>query len=158
MCASKSDPKNPPKPHTDSTFLTDNLGDLFETHRRGGRSETGFLAGRGFNPAADIYESEDALNITLDVPGMVRDQIDLKIEGQRLTVSGSREFVRTHADEESVRLERGFGNFRRAFELPQDIDSEGVTARLEQGVLTVRIPRRSAGFTIEVEQAGADET
>ena len=117
MCASKSDPKNPPKPRRESTLYSDELKDLFETHRPGGRSETGFLAGRGFNPAADVYEAEDAFIITLDVPGMERDEIDLRIEGQRLIVSGSREFVRRHPDEESVRLERGFGSFKRAFEL-----------------------------------------
>jgi len=124
---------------------------MFETHRPYGRSETGFLAGRSFRPAANIYETSSGITITLDVPGISREDIDLKIEGNRLTVSGKRDFIRDHADEEFVRLERGFGSFKRIFEIPGDVDHDRVTAKLEQGVLMVDVPRRESRREIRVE-------
>jgi HSP20 family protein len=132
-------------------FFSDDLEDLFETHRPYGRSETGFLAGRSFRPAADVYESPEGLVISLDVPGLERDQVALKLEGRRMTVSGSREFQREHPDEEFVRLERGFGSFRRVFEIPSDVDADGISAKLDNGVLTITVPRRTEHRTIPVE-------
>jgi HSP20 family protein len=153
MCASPSDPKKPRGPFDVPVFLTDELGDLFEAHRPYGRSETGFLTGRSFHPAADVYETAEALMIVLEVPGMERDQIDIRLEGGRLVVAGSRGFVKSRADEEFVRLERGFGSFARAFEVPQDADTDAITAKLDLGVLTITIPRRNQSLTIQVEQA-----
>ncbi|HDS29864.1 MAG TPA: Hsp20/alpha crystallin family protein, partial [Firmicutes bacterium] len=85
--------------------------------------------------------------------GMERDQIDLKLEGRRLTVSGSRNFVKEHPDEAFVRLERGFGSFVRAFEIPPDADTDSISARLDLGILTITIPRAKQEITIPVEQA-----
>ena len=157
MCALPPDPKDPRDPFGESMFFSDDLGDLFETHRPYGRSETGFLAGRSFHPAADIFESPLGLVITLEVPGMEREQIDIAVEGRRLTISGSRDFVREHPDEEYVRLERGFGSFRRVFEIPQDIDPQSVTAKLDLGVLTILIAKSGEPRSIPVETQGAFE-
>jgi len=142
MATRDPDPKDPPDPFDERAFFAEELGDLFEAHRPYGRSETGFLAGRSFRPAANIHETADGLTITLDVPGIERDDVDLKIEGRRLIVSGARDFVRDHPDEEFVRLERGFGSFRRIFEIPGDLDHDRVSAVLDRGVLIITVPCR----------------
>jgi HSP20 family protein len=142
MCAAPIDPNDLRDPFDDAMFFGDDLIDLFETHRPFGRSETGFLAGRSFRPAADIFESPDGLVIILEVPGIEKSQINVEVDGNHLIVSGSRDFVKDNLDEEYVRLERGFGSFRRVFELPLNIDAESVKAKLENGVLTLKLPRK----------------
>ena len=95
--------------------------------------------------------------ITLEVPGIARDQIDISVEGNRLSISGSRDFVRDDPDEEFVRLERGFGSFKRVFEIPSGIDTQSVTATLDLGVLTILVPRQSGRREIPVESGGGFE-
>jgi HSP20 family molecular chaperone IbpA len=146
--------KDPPDPFDNRMFFLEELGELFETHRPYGRSETGFLAGRSFRPAANIYETPDGITIAVDLPGIDRDDIDLKIDEGRLIVSGKRDFKRDDPDEEFVRLERGFGSFRRIFEIPGEVDRDRITARLEQGVLTITVPRlrQRHGIIIKSEE------
>ena len=154
MCAQKSGKKPPPDPpdqFDETMFLTDGMKDIFESHRPYGRSETGFLAGRSFHPAANIYETPYGLEITLDVPGVNRDAVDLKVEGNMLTISGSRAFFKEHADLDCVRIERGFGSFERSFEVPSDVDHEGISAVLENGVLTIQVPVKRTSREIKVE-------
>ena len=147
----KPRPKPPSDPFGERMFFADELGELFDGHKPYGRSETGFLAGRSFKPAADIHETSDGLVICLEVPGMERDEIDLEITGNVLKVSGSRNFMREHPDEEYIRLERGFGSFERIFEIPGDTDPAKVTAHLERGVLAINVPRRVERRNIPVE-------
>ena len=144
-------PSDPPDPFDRPLSFGEGFGDLFEAHRPHGRSETGFVAGRSFRPAANIHETAEGLVITLDIPGIEREDVDLKIEGQRMIVTGKRDFIRDHADEEFVRLERGFGSFTREFELPGEADHDNVTARLENGVLTITVPGRQARRDITIE-------
>ena len=157
MCPEPPFPKYPQDPWDDAMFFIDNLGDLFDMHRPCGRSETSFLSGRGFHPSADVFETPDGLTITIEVPGMARDQIDITIEGNRLTVSGGRDFERESPDEETIRLERGFGSFRRTFEIFAGVDPESVTAKLDLGVLTIMVPGRRQRQVAEVETFGTFE-
>jgi HSP20 family protein len=159
MCAEQSGKKPPPdKPDQfdETMFLTNGMKDIFDSHRPYGRSETGFLAGRSFHPAANIYETSDGLEIMLDVPGVNREDVDLKVVGTRLTITGSRNFFKEHADEDCVRIERGFGSFNRSFEVPGDVDIEGISAKLENGVLTILVPRNRMSVEIKVETEGSE--
>jgi len=156
MPAKPPDPRDPKDTFDEPMFMPDGFDDLFETHRPYGRSETGFLAGRSFKPSANIYETSDGLVITLDVPGIERKHIDIKIEGRRLMVTGARNFTRDHPDEEFVRIERGFGSFKRVFEVFSDVDHDEVKARLDNGVLTITVPRRCDLREIPVESEDSD--
>ena len=151
MCPKPPDPKNPRDPLGNPFFSRDDLEDLFEGHFPYGRSETGFVAGRGFRPHTDLYEVEDGLVIEMDIPGVNREQVDIKVDGNRLIVYGSRDFVRERPGEEIIRLERGFGSFRRIFEIPADSDENNITARLESGVLVIKVPRITGTRKIKVE-------
>jgi HSP20 family molecular chaperone IbpA len=143
--------KDPPNPFDEQSFFLEELGELFETHRPYGRSETGFLAGRSFRPAANIHESPDGIVITLDVPGIEREAIDLTVDGNRLIISGRRDFVRDDPHEEFIRLERGFGSFRRIFEIPGEIDHDSISAKLDKGVLRITVPHGHHKKEIAIE-------
>jgi len=135
-------PKSPEDPFDEFMFLSGDLEELFEAHKPFGRPETGFLAGRSMKPAADVFESPEGLEIHLEVPGVSMDDLDISVEGERLVVSGHREFVKDFPNEEYLRLERGFGSFRRVFEIPSGVEASDLEACLEQGILTIKVKCR----------------
>ena len=92
-------------------------------------------------PAVDIREQEDRFLVQLDVPGVNPADIELAVENGVLTISGSRTLEHVEASEGYSRVERQSGKFQRRFTLPDDIDPEAVTARSENGVLEIRIPK-----------------
>jgi HSP20 family protein len=90
-------------------------------------------------PSVEIFEEEKFFSVSLDVPGMKPAEIDIEIKDNRLFVSGER---KTNVDQEKVlRSERRYGKFSRIFTLPQDVNTEAIEARFEEGVLTVVLPK-----------------
>lgn len=147
----KKDPKNPKIPVGDMNFITGERDDFLDSRRPTRRTALGFADGRGFHPDSDIHETKDGLIIVMEIPGMDREEVDIKLEGRRITVSGSREFVKDKPDEEIIRLERGFGSFSRTFELPDGLNLDAIAAKLDLGVLTISVPIRQTQRTIPVE-------
>ena len=94
----------------------------------------------GWTPPVDVYETPDRYVITAEVPGLARDDIDIKLHDGRLTVTGTRR-ERPLACEQYHRVERGHGAFSRTFQLPYAIEEGGVTADLRDGVLTITCPK-----------------
>jgi HSP20 family protein len=96
-----------------------------------------------WTPPVDVYETPSAYVITVEVPGVPREQIDLAVEDGRLTIRGSRlEEGGRAADPVHYHLvERGYGTFARSFEFAQNVEIEGVKADLAEGVLTVTLPK-----------------
>ncbi|MGZ6163972.1 MAG: Hsp20/alpha crystallin family protein [Myxococcaceae bacterium] len=96
---------------------------------------------RRWIPAMDIVESDEAFVLKADLPGLSEDDVKLEVEDGVLTISGERAAEHTTEREGFVRVEREFGAFRRSLTLPDGVDPEQVTARFDQGVLEVRIPK-----------------
>ncbi len=92
-----------------------------------------------FSPPADVYATDSAFVVTVELPGLGSDAFTVDIENGGLTVRGLRHFNGEGA--EYHRLERNYGVFRCAIALPDDADVARRTQRLEAGVLTVEIPR-----------------
>lgn len=101
----------------------------------------GALYPGSWTPVVDLLETERAFLLYAEVPGVARDDIDLTVEGRRLELSGRRRPL--DPELAFARLERSYGAFRRAFDLPTAVDSEGIEASLEQGVLRVTLPKRN---------------
>jgi len=93
-----------------------------------------------FMPSFDVKENADAYVFTADMPGIKRDDLDIQLAGNRLTISGHRE---TEAGEEGqvYSMERSFGSFSRSFTLPEEVESSKVAAELKDGVLTLKVPK-----------------
>ncbi len=96
---------------------------------------------RTWLPAVDIYEHDDAFVATADLPGLKKDDIDISIEDNVLTVSGERKFEKSDDGGTFRRVERSYGTFRRSFALPRGVDSAKVEAKFEDGVLTLTMPK-----------------
>jgi len=94
-----------------------------------------------WHPRMDLIETEDSYRLHLDMPGMSTDDITISYKDNELVVSGERTTERTGESEEFVRVERSFGQFRRAFTLPRTVDAGNIEASYDNGVLTVTVPK-----------------
>ena len=92
-------------------------------------------------PSVDIAESKKAYRISVEVPGIDPDQIDLRVEGDTLVISGEKRQESEDEDEGFHRIERSYGQFRRVLTLPEDADAEGIKADSKNGVLKIKVPR-----------------
>jgi HSP20 family protein len=99
------------------------------------------LQGFALKPDLDVNETESQLDVTVDLPGVREEDIDIQLNGDLLTISGRRDNEKT-TDESNYRIvERSSGSFRRTLRLPFEPDSKLVTATLESGVLGLSIAK-----------------
>jgi HSP20 family protein len=96
-----------------------------------------------FRPAADFYETSDGLLLRLDLAGVQLDQVAISLAGQELVIRGRRPSPPAAGVRRFIHLETAFGSFERTFILPIPIDAQGVEARYVDGVLEIRLPRKS---------------
>ncbi|UCF09760.1 MAG: Hsp20/alpha crystallin family protein [Candidatus Bipolaricaulota bacterium] len=93
----------------------------------------------------DIYEKDKALVFETELPGMTREQIDLKVEDDQLVVSGETKRNEEIDRENYFRVGRQYGRIRRAFPLPAElVDRDGIKARFENGILRVTVPLKES--------------
>lgn len=105
------------------------------------------------NPREDIKQMEDAYIISMDIPGMDKDKIDVELKNGMLIISGERKSESTEDKPNKYhRQERFFGHFYRAMALPKDAKADAVEAKYENGVLTVKIGRNKAAAQTESMQ------
>jgi HSP20 family molecular chaperone IbpA len=95
-----------------------------------------------FTPPIDIYETENGLVLYADLPGVVKEGLDLQVQDNRLTLFGR---VKQRDDQPGQLIHEEYqeGDFLRSFILSDEVDHERITARLNNGVLRVELPRAS---------------
>ena len=96
--------------------------------------------GRYYVPAADIFETDAALTLMLEMPGVSKNNIDVQIENDVLLVEGKIDYS-TYKDVEPVYTEYNIGHYARGFTLPSKIDRGAISAQLDDGVLTLTLPK-----------------
>jgi len=92
-------------------------------------------------PAVNVYESDDALELSMKLPGINPKDLDVTVNQDTLTLKGSREVDKAPEGAEYLRQERGAGSFVRSFALPFPVNTGDVAARYQDGILTVRLPK-----------------
>jgi HSP20 family protein len=90
-------------------------------------------------PRADLVDAGDAYQLIVEVPGVQQEDLEIGLEGLELTVAGIREPISIEA--EIVFSERPSGHFQRTVELPGEVDRDGATAHLSDGLLIVTLPK-----------------
>lgn len=120
----------------------------------GGRGAAGL---GGFAPNLDVRETEQGLEVAAELPGMSEEDIDLRLEGDLLTLSGEKKDERTQEQGGLHLTERSFGRFQRAFRLPFQPNPEQVQAQFEKGVLRITLPKpqqQQGGGRIQIRAGG----
>ncbi len=92
-------------------------------------------------PALDLAERDTEFVIRLEVPGVHKENLDINLEGNVVTISGKREFRKEHETEDFIWREREEGRFVRSVRLPKAVVSDKVAAVYHDGLLTVRLPK-----------------
>ena len=128
-------------PFRDLAVLQDRMNRLFNEVHVPRQSDD--LMNRGaWTPAVDIYEVEGALVLKAELPEMQRDDIDVSVENNTLTLRGERKLDHEIKQENFHRIERAYGSFVRSFSLPNTVDAAKIAAEYKNGVLTVKLPMR----------------
>jgi HSP20 family protein len=110
--------------------------DSFRSMREGGSEGVG---GFTLNPKVDVCQTDDGWEITAELPGVDQEDIDLRLDGDMLTISGEKRDERK--DDKNRLVERSYGSFTRSFQLPFTPDAKQVTADCDRGVLTIKLPK-----------------
>jgi HSP20 family protein len=92
-------------------------------------------------PAVDVWETDDELVLSFDLPGIPEDQISVELDDTVLTVSGQREREERETGDRFYRYERRFGTFQRSVTLPPGVNEDDIKATYRNGVLEVRVPK-----------------
>ncbi len=127
--------------HALMTNWLNEVDDMFRTYSPALRAQPGQT---WFSPAVDVRETEKEYLFHFDLPGMNEKDLEIKISGRELNVTGERKTADKDESSRSHRNERYFGKFERSFVLPEEVNSEKIDAQFKDGVLTIRIPKIEA--------------
>ncbi len=100
-------------------------------------------------PAVDIYEEGDDLVLKAELPGLNKEDIEVKVTDDYITISGEKKKEEKVEEKNYYRYERSYGSFSRTFRLPVEIQTDKAKAKFENGVLEIRIPKTEEAKTKE---------
>lgn len=129
-------------PFRDLMTIQDRMNRLFDqTLSKTRADDDEGLTASTWSPAVDIYETADSIVLKAELPGLSRENIDIQVRDNTLTLKGERKFEREVKDENYLRIERSYGAFQRAFNLPSVIQQDKIKAVFKEGVLEVTMPK-----------------
>jgi HSP20 family protein len=105
-----------------------------------------------FSPAVDIYETEDGLVLTADMPGVAKENLDIKVDEGVLTITGK--VALPPEDAVPVYAEYKIGDYHRAFSLSDEIDVDAISAEMTHGILTLRLQKSAKTRSRKIEVKG----
>ena len=126
--------------------FSSNLMDIFNEGKDWGNGWTSKL------PAANITESDNAFNLELAAPGLEKEDFDLSIDNQHLTISCQKEEKTESTEEKYTRKEFSYQSFSRSFMLPDSVDAEKISAAYKDGVLKVELPKKETAIKTPKKQ------
>lgn len=97
-------------------------------------------------PRVDMDETHEEIRITAELPGVNRDNIDVSVTDDRITIRGEKKEQEEKKERGYYTLERSYGSFQRSFYLPCEVESDRAEASMTDGVLTVRLPKSAAAL------------
>lgn len=100
-------------------------------------------------PPTDLFETQDALVLVMDIAGIDPNDVSVKIEGHTLTIRGIRREFEKYPKRNYYLMEIDFGPFERRFQLPWLVDEEKIEARYSDGFLEVIMPKQASGFSTD---------
>jgi HSP20 family protein len=130
-------------PFSEVALLQNSVNSFLQDFSRNPSREKSALNAGGFVPPVDVYEDEHKIVLTLEIPGVKQDDIDIRLENNSLTVRGERKFEKEQKEENFHRIERRYGSFFLAFTLPTSVDGENIKAQYDSGILKLELNKRA---------------
>ena len=128
-------------PFREVAVLQDRMSRVFGDLSR--RFDDEVTARGAWVPPVDIYENDQhELVLKAELPDLKREDIDIRVESNALTLSGQKKAEQEVNEDRYHRIERTYGHFSRTFSLPNTVDTGKIAAEYKNGVLTVRLPQR----------------
>jgi HSP20 family protein len=139
---------------SDVAVLQNRLNSIFNDFARpvgelSPTSET--LATGNFVPAVDVYEDAQKLVLKLEVPGIRREDLDIRVEGRTLSIKGERKLEAEEKEENFHRIERRYGSFVRSFTLPVTVNTDDIAATSQDGVLSISLAKKPEAKPKQIE-------
>jgi len=138
-------------PFRDLEALQENVNRLFQEPM--GRTRHEPVSERAWVPVVDVLSDDDKIVVRAELPGMKREDIDIELNGDMLTIKGERKFSDEENKENYVRVERSYGNFQRSFTLGVPVKATEIKAAYKDGVLEISIPKAEEVKPKKVEVA-----
>ncbi len=129
-------------PFRDLVTMRERMNKLFEDLVTSKGEEKDIVAS-SWAPAVDIFETDNELVLSAEVPGVDENDIEIHIEDSTLTIKGERKFEHETKEENYHRIERSYGSFFRSFSLPSYVDPDKIEAEHENGILKIRMPKKA---------------
>lgn len=107
-----------------------------------------------FQPSCDIHENKDLFSLSVDLPGVKKEDIKIEVQNNVLSISGERVRETKSENSDSIwHFERAYGRFERSFTLPTSVSADKIEAQFENGVLNVVLPKAeiAKGRTIQIQ-------
>jgi HSP20 family protein len=144
-------------PFRELRSLQDEVNRLFSSNLSRSFGDEGIARG-AWMPSVDIYENKDQIVLEAELPGMNREDFELTVENNVITLRGERRFEKNDESDNYHRVERTYGSFTRSFTLPQTVSGEGAAAEYKNGVLRVVLQKREEvkARRIEISGEGAE--
>lgn len=127
------------------------LRDLLDSAFALAGTSPGISGEHGWIPALDIHEDAESLTVSLEAPGLKKEDFDIALQDDTLTVSGERKVESESREGESFRSERAFGTFSRTIQLPSAIQPDAVSAEYVDGILRVVLPKAEEAKPRKIE-------
>lgn len=135
--------------------LQDEMNRLFNVNFAGKFNQED-MASSGWTPSVDIYESEGEIVLEAELPGMKRDDFEVSIENNIITLKGEKNFEKSEESDSYHRVERAYGSFTRSFSLPRSVSAENTKADFSNGILRVSLPKKEEAKARKIKVAGED--
>jgi HSP20 family protein len=129
------------EPYRDLVTAQRDFERLFRDAFSSQRGETE-LSTRSWAPPVDIYETEEAIVLKAELPGVDPKDVEVRVEDNTLFLKGERKFEKEVKEQNYHRVERSYGSFARSFSLPNSISTDKVKAEFKDGMLTLTMPKR----------------
>ncbi len=127
------------------------IGSLLDNFLRGQQSDSSIVDTSTWAPPVDIKEEKERFLVLADIPGVNKEDIQISLEHNILTLRGARYFEKTEDKKGYTRMERSQGQFYRRFSLPQTADDTKISAKYKQGVLEISIPKKEMAVEKKID-------
>ncbi len=152
MATAKQTATPPVATHRLSPFdvLQNEIDRVFDTFN-GFRGWPSTFLDRSFIPSMEVTESDTAIEVTTELPGIDEKDVEIRIADGMLTISGEKKFEKDEKKKNYRLVERSYGSFERAIAVPEGVDTAKIKAKMTKGVLKVEIPKPTAAKAQQVK-------